>query len=150
MSSSSRSTKNDSDNPSGGRYCGAWGGSGNWSGLNIAAMVIGFVIFWPIGLAVLFWNLTGRSVKDLPDTIRHQWSKVSGYWNNHDSYHSGGTDNSVFNDFQQTQFDRVREIKDEIKERSHRFGEFRSDAKRRADEEEFNRFMSDTPGRAES
>ena len=58
---------------------------------------------------------------------------------------ASGTGNQVFNEYQQTQFDRIREIKDEIKERARRFADFRSDAKRRADEEEFRRFMDDSP-----
>jgi hypothetical protein len=35
---------------------------GNWSGMNIAAMVIGFVLFWPIGLVLLYWNISGRDI----------------------------------------------------------------------------------------
>ena len=52
----------------------------------------------------------------------------------------------MFNEFQQTQYDRINEIKHEIKTRSERFNEFRSDAKRRADKEEFDRFMANSPG----
>ena len=54
-------------------------------------------------------------------------------------------DNVVFNEYQQTQYDRIREIKEEIKSRANRFSEFRMDAKRRADQEEFNRFMASGP-----
>ncbi len=114
---------------------------GHWSGLNIAAMVIGFVFFWPIGLVILYWTMTGRNVKELPGAIRE---KISGY--------SGGinggkndTGNIVFNEYQQTQYDRIREIKAEIKERSRRFEAFRTDAQRKADQEEFNRFMASSP-----
>lgn len=148
MTSSNSSTTDQPGNRSRGHCCGNWGGRGNWSGLNIAAMVIGFVLFWPIGLFVLYWIVTGRNVRDLPQGIRHQWSKVSGNRHgNNSSGRYGGEDNVVFNEYQQTQYDRIREIKDEIKERSRRFGEFRANAKRRADEEEFNRFMTDAPVR---
>jgi len=151
MSSSSGSTHDLPDNRTRGHCCGSWGKSGNWSGFNIAAMVLGFVFFWPLGLFILYWIITGRNVKDLPQGIRDTWSRMTGSWSGSGMHnHNGRTDNSVFNDFQQTQIDRIREIKEEIKERSRRFGEFRADAKRRADEEEFNRFMSDTPGRTES
>ncbi len=54
-------------------------------------------------------------------------------------------DNVVFSEYQQTQYDRIREIKDEIKSRSKRFNDFRASAKRRADQEEFNQFMADSP-----
>ena len=56
-----------------------------------------------------------------------------------------GSDNEIFNEYQQTQYDRISEIKEEIRTRARRFAEFRSDAKRRADEEEFRRFMDDSP-----
>lgn len=123
-----------------GQRCG-----GNWSGLNIAAMVVGFVLFWPIGLFVLFWIITGRDVQDLPDAIRSLWSRVNDGLRGNSSDSRNTTENVVFNEFQQAQFERIREIKDEIKKRARRFTDFRAKAKRRADEEEFNQFMSDAP-----
>jgi hypothetical protein len=118
------------------RRCG-----GHWTGLNIAAMVIGFVFFWPIGLLILYWTLKGRNVKELPGAIRDRVGAfTSGL--NHDGHGSG---NVVFNEFQQTQYDRIREIKAEIRERSDRFSEFRAQAKRRADQEEFEQFMASSP-----
>jgi hypothetical protein len=110
-------------------------------------MVVGFVLFWPIGLFVLYWMFTGRDVRDLPQSIYRQWERVTGMRNGVEGFGTDGqSGNVVFNEFQQTQYDRIREIKEEIKQRAHRFTEFRAAAKRRADEEEFNRFMADRPG----
>ncbi len=144
MSSSIGSAADKSERRSQDYCCGKWGSRANWSGLNIAAMVVGFVVFWPIGLLILYWIIKGRSVKELPNSIREQCSRMGGsrHGNN-----GGSSDNVVFNEFQQTQYDRIREIKDEIKERSRRFTEFRANAKRRADEKEFNRFMDEAPVR---
>ena len=114
---------------------------GNWSGRNIAAMVVGFVLFWPLGLVLLYWNITGRDVKDLPAAARGLWSKAS----NRGASTVGDEDNIVFNEYQDTQYDRIREIKAEIEERAKRFRAFRADAKRRKDEDEFNRFMASAP-----
>lgn len=144
--SSIGSTVDQSERRSRGHCCGNWGSRGNWSGLNIAAMVLGFMVFWPVGLFVLYWIIKGRSVKELPQRIREQWLRMTG------SRHGNGggpSDNVVFNEFQQTQHDRIREIKDEIKERSRRFAQFRANIKRRADEEEFKRFMDEAPVRDE-
>ena len=124
----------------GGSCCG-FGANANWSGINIAAMVIGFVVFWPIGLFMLYWILKGRNVADVGNRIAEKWHDASP----RERTATSRFDNEVFNEFQQTQYDRIREIKDEIKDRSRRFAEFRSDAKRRADKEEFNRFMDDSP-----
>lgn len=124
-----------------GAGCCAFSGNANWSGINIAAMVIGFVLFWPLGLFVLYWIFRGGSVTEIPGYLQDKWRGFKGK----QGAESEGTDNQVFNEYQQTQYDRIREIKDEIKERTRRFTEFRSVARRRADEEEFRRFMDDSP-----
>lgn len=142
MSSTSGSHFDQTDTRSRGHCCGKWGRNSNWSGTNIAAMVLGFIFFWPVGLLILYWILKGRSVTDMPQWFRNKWASVSGGFGQ-----GSESDNVVFNEFQQTQYDRIREIGDEIKDRSRRFTEFRANAKRRADEEEFNRFMSEVPAR---
>ena len=119
-----------------------------WTGLNIAAMVVGFMVAWPIGLFVLLWIVLGRDVQELPDEVRRQWSRVSDAWRGQGAGSDRAeTDNVVFNEYQQAQYERVREIKEEIKSRARRFREFRANAKRRADEEEFDRFMGEAPVR---
>lgn len=142
MSSSSGTTVNQSNGRSWGPCRAGNAGRGNWTGLNIAVMVASFVCFWPLGLVVLYWILTGRNVKDLPGAIKQKWDDFQGSSQGF-SMHSG---NVVFNEFQQTQYDRINEIKHEIKMRSERFNEFRSDAKRRADKEEFDQFMANSSG----
>lgn len=146
MSSSNGSNVDQSENHSRTDYRGNWCSRGNWSGINIAAMVIGFVLFWPIGLFLLYWILTGRNVRTIPRAFRSQFSRLTGFCDpDHYAGYSDYESNVVFNEYQQTQFDRINEIKDEIRERSRRFNEYRTNAKRRADEEEFNNFMADTP-----
>ena len=146
MSWSSASANDQPVNRSQGRCCGGWGKGANWSGTNIAAMVVGFVLFWPVGLFILYWIVTGRDVRELPQWIHQQWSRVTGMCNRNEGFSKDArSDNVVFNEFQQTQYDRIKEIREEIRQRSRRFAEFRVKAKRRADEEEFNRFMGDAP-----
>ena len=141
MASTQGTTADQSEYTPQGFCCANGDRRGNWSCLNIAAMVLGFVIFWPIGLLILFGNIKGVSVKGLPGMVRQKWSTMK------EGLHSDGSsgNNAVFNEFQQAQFDRIREIREEIKERSRRFTNFRERAKRRADEEEFNQFMAEAP-----
>ena len=138
---SSSATTNDSRNHHRGGSCCGFGANANWSFTNIAAMVFGFVLFWPLGLFMLYWIMKGRDVMEIRGRLREKWRRFKGK----EGVEGGGTDNQVFNEYQQTQYDRIREIKDEIKERARRFADFRADAKRRADEEEFRRFMDDAP-----
>lgn len=118
---------------------------GNWSPLNIGAMVFAFVLFWPIGLFVLYWNISGRDACDLPSAVKEKWSSMFNRNSSSLESASSTSHNSVFEEFQQTQYDRITEIKEEIKERAKRFNEYRSDAKRREEEEEFNKFMANRP-----
>ena len=122
-----------------------------WSGINIAAMVVGFVVFWPLGMVVLFWILGGRDVRDLPGAARRQWVRMFGEGTPSFGRRSleGDSGNRVFEAFQQTQHDRINEIREEIRERARRFRAFRDESRRRADEEEFERFMASAPDRSE-
>ena len=148
MTSSSNSTGQHTDAGASKRSRCKRSSDANWSGINIAVMVAGFMLFWPIGLFMLFWILIGRDAQALPATIRQQWSKVTGFWEGTNGQHAhDSTENVVFNEFQQTQYERIREIKDELSERARRFRDFRANAQRRADEEEFSNFMSDAPAR---
>ena len=119
---------------------------GNWSGFNITAMILGFVVFWPLGLLILFSNMSGRDVRELPRGVRDMWSSAKASFNRNEGMGASvSSENDVFNEYQQTQYDRIHEISEEIKARSQRFKEFRENLKRRANEEEFNRFMADKP-----
>ncbi len=151
MASSNESTYGTSSNAlpgmqNRGSCFGGMTGNANWSGSNIAAMVLGFIFFWPVGLVILYWIIKGRRVQELPGAIRDLWSRTFGNGKMGRSFDSG---NAVFNAYQQTQHDRIQEIRDEIRARADRFNEFRDEAKRRADEEEFNRFMASAPNRAD-
>ncbi len=35
---------------------------GRWTALNIVLMVIGFAVFWPLGLAMLAWIIWGEEI----------------------------------------------------------------------------------------
>lgn len=121
------------------RRCG-----GHWSGMNIAAMVLGFIIFPPLGFVVLVWTLLGHPIQDLPGWVRDKWVQYVG---NPTAGTSKDSDNVVFNEYQQTQHDRIREIKDEIRRRAEAFRRFRFDAKRRKDQQEFDEFMASKPNK---
>ncbi len=115
---------------------------GHWSAANITAMVLGFIIFAPIGFVILVWSILGNPVQELPSWIRSQWNR----------FFRGGSfkpvnseENVVFNEYQETQHDRIREIKEEIRKRAEAFGEFRTNAQRRKDQKEFDDFMANKP-----
>jgi len=122
---------------------------GKWTLMNLGAVVLGFVAAWPIGLVCLCWVLSGRHIGELPKATRQAWDSLKGLVNGEDWTYDfskeHASDNVMFNEYQQTQWDRIQEIRDDISQRRERFENFRADVKRRADEEEFRRFMNESP-----
>jgi hypothetical protein len=91
----------------------------------IAAMVIGFVLFWPIGLALLVYLI---------------WSKRMGCnWGRH-SHHRhrgiGRTGNSAFDAYREETLRRLEEERDA-------FVAFLDQLRRAKDQAEFDQFMAD-------
>lgn len=124
---------------------GASCGKGHWSATNIFAMVLGFILFAPLGFAVLLWSLAGHPIEELPGWLRDKWRQLKGH-TGHAGHCRHGSDNVVFDEYQQAQHDRIDEIRDEIRRRGEAFRDFRSDSKRRQDQAEFEAFMSTSPG----
>ncbi|MEW8435433.1 MAG: DUF2852 domain-containing protein [Candidatus Thiodiazotropha sp.] len=117
-------------------------GRGHWNGANIVAMVLGFIIFPPLGFIVLLWTILGHPIQELPGWVRDKWNQL---FRNNKAGAYKESDNTIFNEYQQTQYDRIREIKEEIKKRAEAFRSFRFDAKRRKDQKEFDEFMASKP-----
>lgn len=115
---------------------------GHWSAANIAAMVLGFIIFAPIGFVILVWSILGNPVQELPSWVRYQWNRI---FRSNSTGSVKNEDNVIFNEYQQTQHDRIREIKDEIRKRAEAFREFRANSQRRKDQQEFDDFMANKP-----
>jgi len=84
-------------------------GKGHWSAANIATMVLGFIIFPVLGLIVLVWTILGNPIQELPKWLRKKWNQIR---NSRSTTEKWDSDNIVFNEFQQTQFDRIKAIQE--------------------------------------
>lgn len=112
-----------------------------WTFLNIGLMVVGFWLFWPIGLLVLFSLLAGIRPLDLPERLI-KWSKsMKDQISNPFGGASTSSGNRVFDEYQEAQLDRIEEIKNEVKMRAERFDTFKSEEERHQDQKQFARFM---------
>ena len=125
-------------------------GRGRWNAPNAIATVASLILLGPFGLLVLGWVVSGRDVRDLPGAARRLWASLfGGRGGDADlgdaAFGAGRTGNAVFDDYQRTQHERIREIREEMRTRARRFAEFRAEARRRADREEFDRFMASAP-----
>ena len=51
------------------RYC----SRGRWTALNIVLMIIGFALFWPLGLAMLAWIIWGDEIGAKAEELKGQF-----------------------------------------------------------------------------
>jgi hypothetical protein len=105
--------------------------------LEIAAIVLGFVFFWPLGLALLalkFWR--GKNSPWWPAEWEN-WSPRSfaGGW--------ARTGNSAFDDWKRAELDRLEAERRRLAEAERDFAFFLEQLRRAKDREEFERFMNE-------
>jgi hypothetical protein len=118
-----------------------------WHPLNIAAMVIGFIIFFPIGLGILFWNIwSARQMRNggAPAFAGMgggfaRWGEAPWSQTHRDLARDSG--NSVFEDYKKATLERLEEERRKLAAEQEAFGSFLDDLKKAKDREEFERFM---------
>ena len=129
-----------------------WRPGHGWTPFNIAAMVIGFIVFAPIGFAILIWNIwSSRHRNERPafagmgnsaSWSAAPWSQTS----RNLSRHSG---NAVFEDYKRATLERLEEERRKLVAEQEAFGAFLDDLKRAKDRTEFERFMQEREARHE-
>lgn len=134
-------------------------GTAPWKPIEIIAMILGFIIFWPIGLAILFaklWHSRSDYAGDLPSFIQSKWEQnVGRYCHGHFRDFSdrhwdfrgfrGGmrsTGNLAFDDWREAELARLEEERQKLLAAEREFVEFMENLRRAKDREEFDRFMN--------
>ena len=105
-------------------------GKGAW----IAAMVLGFVFFWPVGLALLFYMIWSKRMFSKSCSRRSSWSR-------HGMSAMSSTGNSAFDSYKADTLRRLEQEQQDFES----FLERLRDAK---DKAEFDQFMDDRARKA--
>ncbi len=132
-----------------------WGSCGrmSWKPYEIAAMVLGFFIFWPIGLAILFWKLWQRShgyegdffafAHEQSDRVKQAFGgaarEASHGWGGPSFMRSTG--NVAFDEWREGELARLEEERRKVAEAERDFAEHIDQLRRAKDREEFESFM---------
>jgi hypothetical protein len=95
-------------------------------------MVVGFVVFWPVGLAILFWILWRKRHGDA----------AAPAWLGRLANGAGGSGNSAFAAWKQDEVDRLEQERRKLADAEREFAAFLDQLKRARDREEFDRFMA--------
>lgn len=137
-------------------YSSPWGrqgGCAHWRPFEVAAVVIGFFIFWPIGLALLLLKLMGRSFGhegDLFSFAAEQGAKMRSAFGDVSKEASRGwtgpsfmrsTGNVAFDEWREGELARLEEERRKVAEAEREFAEHIAELRRARDREEFESFM---------
>lgn len=112
-----------------------------WSPVTIALMVLGFVVFWPLGLAMLAYILWGDRLPGLAREARAQWD-ANPVRRGFETGMSRNTGNAAFDDYRNRELGRLEEERARLDRMRAEFDDFLSELRRARDQEEFDRFMA--------
>ncbi len=119
-----------------------------WTPATIALMVIGFMVFWPLGFAMLAYIIWGdrldgfkRDVNRATDGIFagcRRGSDKASRW----GHGSARTGNVAFDDWREKELERLNEERRKLDEMLTQFDEYARELRRAKDQDEFDRFMA--------
>ncbi|MBS9721687.1 DUF2852 domain-containing protein [Tianweitania sp. BSSL-BM11] len=115
-----------------------------WTPATIALMVVGFVVFWPLGLAMLGYILWGDRLDGFKRMMNGEgWFKNCAAKR---SRHFGGgfnsTGNVAFDDWRSAELNRLEEERRKLDEARDEFDAYVRELRRAKDQDEFDRFMN--------
>lgn len=118
-----------------------------WTPLTIALMVIGFIVFWPLGLLMLAYIVWGHRVPEL----RRHFEGMKQEFRSDVRDRSWGcgsrgftrSGNVAFDEYRERELKRLEEERRRLEQERHEFETFMQNLRRARDQEEFDRFMRD-------
>ncbi len=117
----------------------------DWTPATVVLMVLGFMVFWPLGLAMLAYILFGERFKafksDANQAADGVFSKFRGA--GFRSRQAFSTGNVAFDDWRTAELDRIEAERRKLDEMRAEFDSYLRELRRAKDQEEFDRFMRD-------
>lgn len=125
-----------------------------WSPLTIALMVLGFIIFWPLGLAMLAYILWGEYFGGSREQAETWFNKQKNSFKTQGGasahaprYSHRPTGNAAFDDYRDEQLKRLEDERRRLEEERAAFEEYLANLHQARDREEFDRFMRERTNR---
>jgi hypothetical protein len=130
-----------------------------WHPLSIALGVLGFLVWWPLGVAmlayILWGELFGGSAEKAEGFVNRtrSWAENCGPRGRHGFRQHGGyggfrsqSGNAAFDEYRTEQLRKLDEERKRLDEEVHAFHEYMRNLHMARDREEFDRFMRDKNG----
>jgi len=120
-----------------------------WTAFELVAMVLGFIVFWPIGLAILaykFWQRRNGG-DDLQTLATAKWREArsamsAGPWSGYGRSYAGASGNAAFDEWKRAELERLEAERRKLDEAHREFAEYSDNVRKAKDREEFERFMN--------
>lgn len=115
-----------------------------WTPATIALMVIGFMVFWPLGLAMLAYIIWGDRLDGFKRDVNGRTDRFFGSCRKAGSWkaHATRTGNVAFDDWREKEFERLAEERRKLDETMAEFDAYARELRRAKDQDEFDRFMA--------
>lgn len=113
-----------------------------WTPATIALMVVGFMVFWPLGLAMLAYIIWGDRLDDVKGDLSKVRDKVFGSCRKGPAMY-GRTGNVAFDDWREKELTRIEEERRKLDETLGEFDSYLRELRRAKDQQEFDRFMAE-------
>lgn len=113
-----------------------------WTPATIALMVIGFVVFWPLGLAMLAYIIWGDRLDGFKRDVNRATDGVFAGCRRASWKTSAATGNVAFDDWREKELERLAEERRKLDEMRDEFDAYARELRRAKDLEEFDRFMA--------
>lgn len=113
-----------------------------WAPLNIFLMVVGFVLFWPLGLAMLAYNIWGHKLGEFKADMKKSFAVQTDWMTGNPDRAATKTGNAAFDAFRESELARLEEERAKLDEMRQEFDDHLDSLRKARDQEEFDRFMS--------
>ena len=118
---------------------------GRWTALNIVLMIIGFAVFWPLGLAMLAWIIWGDEIRakanELKGSVRGFAERAPSFGQSGAHGFQGRTGNAAFDEYRTQELKRLEEERRKLDTMRAEFEAFLAELRSAKDREEFEGFM---------
>lgn len=139
-------------------------GHGAWKPLELAAMIVGFAVFWPVGLGILVAKIGQRRERfegDLFSYVKEKimasvpetWTATRDHWASkwgQTGFGFGGmssSGNHAFDEWRAAELERLEAERRKLADAEREFAEHLERLRRARDREEFDRFMAERNAR---
>jgi hypothetical protein len=112
-----------------------------WSPLNVVLMIAGFIIFWPLGLAMIAWIIWGDEIGRMFSDAKAQF-RGAARSAPFSAAASGRTGNLAFDEYRTAELKRLAEERRKLEEMRAEFEGFVAELRRAKDQDAFERFMA--------